>query len=151
MANVINSISIVTEQDEGPDLSYLGEFTDNPGKPGAILRPNASPREYKYFVPAMFGEETGNPDSPMQDMARMESYGESWWMVSVHAEAEIVVSGITQRIRSAGLYGIESDSDDMYFAEVERDELAGLRDVLLSLGFGGDEVRKAIENVKRNV
>lgn len=56
-------------------------------------------------------------------------------MVGVRAKAEIVVNGIHETITSPGLWGIEDDSDESYFAEVYRNELDTLCDMLKELGF----------------
>lgn len=51
-----------------------------------------------------------------------------------YAVAELVVEGVVQTIHSGGLYGIESDSDDAYRAEVEAEQLTELRAILAALG-----------------
>lgn len=76
----------------------------------------------------------------MQDYQRMEAYNRGdWGMVGLWAEA--AVSYLTgagghrrETLRSGGLWGIESDSDKAYFAEVEQDELADLRRHLEAFG-----------------
>jgi len=106
-------------------------------------------REYRYFVPAMSSDETGNPDSPMQDWKRAEGYGNEWSYMGIIAKAEIVVAGVCQTVRSAGLWGVESDSgDDYIYDEVGKDELAQLREVLESLGFGKAAISLAFKHVE---
>ena len=96
--------------------------------------------QYRYFVPAMTGEETGNPDSPMEDYRRMEAYNrDDWAMYGVVAKAEVSrpIGNGCRRIEtfsSGGLWGIESDSDDSYFAEVAAQELADLKGHLEAFG-----------------
>lgn len=136
----IVSIDFKCEYDPDPDLSHLGEYSDKP-EPGHIPRENVGRGEYGYFIPAMTGEETGNPDSPRQDYERMESYNRGeWYMCYCYAEAVVVVDGVRQKIRSAGLGGVESDSDKSYFDEVKGDELSSLCGILESLGWTKEEI-----------
>jgi hypothetical protein len=121
--------------DSSPDLSYLGEYSDSPG-PNAI-RVNRR-GAYRFFNPAMSGEETGNPDSPSQDFARRESYGDSWYMCAIRASVEVAFPNddgtfTLETIRSPGLWGIESDSGKTYLESVARDELSQLEETLSSL------------------
>lgn len=149
--------------DEDGDISDLGRFTDE-AEAGAFVRSTGEVlgdnsdtwpdfdgrgREFRFFVPAMSAEETGNPDSPKQDWRRAEDYGNGWSYVGVIAKAEIVVNGVCQIIRSGGLWGIESDSGD-YFDEVESEQLAELREVIQSLGdgFGKTAIKRAFANVE---
>lgn len=67
-----------------------------------------------------------------QDRARLAAYNKGdWHMVGVCAEAEVKVvrpgHGTVYTLRSAGLWNIESDSDQKYFDEVYRDEINGLK------------------------
>jgi hypothetical protein len=48
-----------------------------------------------------------------------------------------------QTIRSAGLWGIESDSSPEYFAEVEAEELEALRSELECIGFSSSAIDAA--------
>jgi hypothetical protein len=103
-----------------------------------------------------------------QDFERMERLNAGdWCYLGIRAEAEIqlnatatwensVVSKVSwhepiapyQTITSGGLYGIESDSDDSYFAEVESDELAELRGQLKALGFSTRAISAAFKDVQ---
>lgn len=70
-----------------------------------------------------------------------------WHHVGIVAKAVIVsANGITQTIRSGGLWGVESDSGADYMAEIERDELAALREELTALGFGKRAIEFAVKN-----
>lgn len=159
---------IETKLDESPDLSHLGEYTDTP-QPDAIIRIGrhagkfvselgeddelpSKCREFRFFVPAMTGEQTGNPDSPKQDYERMEAYSNGQWnMVGIIAKAEIrnPESMVTQVIRSGGLWGIESDSDASYLEEVGNEQLAELRAELTALGIGSRAIDVAFQNVEK--
>jgi hypothetical protein len=46
-----------------------------------------------------------------------------------------MVADTIQEVRSGGLWGIESDSDQSYFAEIEKEELSSLVTILEELGF----------------
>lgn len=151
----ITSVKIVREIDEQPDLSYLGAYSSHRDEEYSIdrhERGDMGRNEFRYFTPAMTGEETGNTDSPEQDYQRMEAYkrGE-WWMVGIYAVAEIRgESGVRQYIQSGGLWGIESDSDKSYLESVAREELEALRDELLSLGFSARSIKSALSDVELN-
>jgi hypothetical protein len=130
----IERVFIRHKIDEQPDLTNLGNYS-NTNQPGAIFRANAGTREFRYFIPAMTGEQTGNPDSPRQDFERMEAYNRGDWQ-SLGVFAEAIVSypdspncRRTERFTSSGLWGVESDSGD-YIAEVEKEQLAELKDHL---------------------
>lgn len=78
-----------------------------------------------------------------RDQYRRDVFG----FVGVWAEAEVVVNGTCQTVRSGGLWGIESDSGANYFGEVGREELDSLRDVLGGLGFSPEEIEDATADV----
>jgi hypothetical protein len=71
-----------------------------------------------------------------EDEARIDAYGRNWYMFGIRAVAtlhfpqQFTESKIIQRISSPGLFGIESDSDDDYFEEVEEEQVAILLDML---------------------
>lgn len=77
--------------------------------------------------------------------------------VGVRAEAEFFVGsklvnvGCTpvQTLTSGGLWGIESDSDEKYFAEVEQEELSQLRQQLEAIGFSKRAVSAAFKTIER--
>ena len=66
----------------------------------------------------------------------MLDFGNGWWMSGVRAIAKIEVAGTIQHISSAGLWGIESDSDDGYIKGVAGDELSALIEILTDLNGG---------------
>ncbi len=146
----ISKVSIKRIFDESPDTSYIGEYSAT-WKEGAIDRKERGDmrcRDYRYFLPA-------NPEYAEQEYARMESLcNGDFHFIGIRAEAEIQTSDdgrhwLCNTISSGGLWGIESDSGDDYFAEVERDELAALRDALTEFGFTADEIDAAIGDVER--
>jgi hypothetical protein len=121
----IQSVRVVKEVDCDPDLSWLDQ-TD-----------------------AEMGE-----GFEAESARRKESYGETWCMVGMYAEAELVHKtpqggyDATTTIRSGGLWGTESDSDSDYFQELAGEELSTLRGLLADLGLDMDGV--AVEHVERS-
>jgi hypothetical protein len=55
--------------------------------------------------------------------------------IGVRAVAQISVNGTIQHISSAGLWGIEDDSDQNYLNEVGDEEKSELRSHLRAIGF----------------
>lgn len=97
------------------------------------------------------------------DYDRMEAYtNENWRYIGVRAEAKIVIQRDIQSnlqrelhnlepiqtITSGGLWGIESDSDRSYFAEVESEELSELRTQLKAIGFSTRAISTAFKNAE---
>lgn len=94
-------------------------------------------REYSFFRPYASGEKAGTEDYQKygkQDYRRAEDYGNGWSFIGVRCEASIEVNGREQTIRSSGCWGIESDSDKEYFAEVAAEEFDQLKADLIALG-----------------
>lgn len=95
--------------------------------------------EYRYFNTS--GNYKGEPIEDIrkytrQDYARMESLNRGdWYFLGVVAKAEVSIGGTIQRIRSGGLWGIESDSEKSYIAEEESNQLAELKTILGEMGF----------------
>jgi hypothetical protein len=127
-------VQVVSRTDYDADLSYL---TD-PGRYSDLPQDEAA----KYAK---------------QDAERMATYGNDWWMVGVYAVAELrfaTPQGGWQapfKVRSCGLWGIESDSDKDYFREVGADELNQLAEQLEALGLSHDEVKAAIDAAEWNI
>lgn len=119
--------------------------------------------EYRYFNPSFnYVDKTGKPkdltpeqvrEYVRQDYARIEAlqHGD-WSVIGIRAEAEILIpsgsASLVQEITSGGLWGIESDSGESYFSEVEQDELADLRTQLSGIGFSKRAISAAIKNAK---
>lgn len=111
-------------------------------------------REYRYFNPNHENYEGCTEEEIRkycrQDFDRMESLNAGdWYYIGIRAEAIIETgSGITQRVSSGGLWGIESDSDKSYFEEVQNEELAALKAELVALGFSKRAISKAFKSVQ---
>jgi hypothetical protein len=73
---------------------------------------------------------------------RAEHEQGEWHLVGCRAEAEVVIAPETtvQTLRSGGLYGIESDSEQEYLDEVVHGEWSRLRDVLKTVGVPTDQL-----------
>ena len=77
-----------------------------------------------------------------------------WCFIGIRAEAKYSVGNsragyLQQTITSGGLWGIESDSDASYLADVESEELAILRAQLEEIGFSKRAITAAFKNVER--
>lgn len=74
-----------------------------------------------------------------EDERRMDDYGRTWYVFGIRAVAvlhfpeENTESMIIQRIRSPGLWGIESDSEKGYFREEELNQISILLDMLAQM------------------
>jgi hypothetical protein len=97
-------------------------------------------------------------ENAVKDYERMESLNRgNWCYIGIRAEAEIAISNephkrtnttwTLQEISSGGLWGIESDSDKSYLAEIETEQLSELRSQLRALGFGTRAIATAFKNV----
>lgn len=148
----IISVSVVRMVDDNPDLSWIGEYTSEPQGEHSIDREERGDMgrgEYRYFVPAISPEESGNPASVEADYQQMERYNAGdWCMLGIKAVAEVVMTGnVVQRVSSGGLWGVESDSEESYLQEVGDEELGTLREELESMGFTTRQINAAFKQV----
>jgi hypothetical protein len=139
---------IIIHHEPDSDLSYLGRYSAEPGPDDRTvdrvalghIREGCLHREYRYFIAAMSGGDTGNPDSVRQDYERVEAYNRGeWYEMGIYAVAEVsyatgVGSRRIERLQSGGLWGIRSDSSPEYIEEVEQNELDDLREHLGHFG-----------------
>ncbi len=149
----IESIVIKIMDDDCPDTSYLGEYTDN-AEPGVIViaeneyleklgedyEPQRRGRDYLYFKPVAGDEKVGTDDYytyGMQDYKRMKGLNDgSWSYVGIQADAIVKYptgnnSYRLETLSSSGLWGIESDCDD-YLQEVMKEQIDELREHLMT-------------------
>lgn len=145
---VLQEVRICVEQDESPDTSHLGTYNSTGHlDPSRVVdraaRGDQARGTYRFFVAAMSPTETGNPDSVEQDYQRMEALNAGHWhYLGLWAEATVLVpfpkgngfGGTLQRIRSGGLWGIESDIDTAVLEDFARQELSDLRGQLEAFG-----------------
>lgn len=120
---IVEKIIVKHEIDEYPDLSFLGKFSDNPGK--YPIKHNGSRGSYHYF----------NADNVENMTQAKENYNEMMrfenndiFMMGIKAYAVINIptdnnSWIIQHITSGGLWGIESNSDKDYIKTIESEQI----------------------------
>jgi len=116
-------------------------------------------REYRYFNPSFnYVDEKGQPidgNTPeeirkyvAQDYARMEGLQRgNWVFIGIGAKAEVVIGGVCQKVTSGGLWGIESDSEESYIREEERNQLSELRRILYEMGFNKRAIAAAVREM----
>jgi hypothetical protein len=92
----------------------------------------------------------------LQDYARMESLNNgNFCFIGIRAEAEysLIESDrcglLIQEVSSGGLWGIESDSEPAYLAEIEQEELSELKKQLRAIGFSSRAIATAFKNAER--
>jgi hypothetical protein len=142
----ITTVRIVAVPDDNPDLSYLGYYAHDVSevdtdKYTIIDRGDGDAWRggERYFV-SSFNYEGETPEDrekyARQDYNRMKSYrGGHWWTVCVFVEADVLLPGEgTRKVKSPGIWGIESDSGEPYVYEVGQDEVGELRHELEKLG-----------------
>lgn len=135
---ILKSIKIKEIVEDSPDLSYLGQFANQPkGNFSIEHEPNDS-RSFNWFN----AENVATDKEAQQNYERAASYGDSWNAIGIKAIAEIhipfEVNGHEtnykiETIDSGGLWGIESDSDDVYKNEVAQDQIEELQGYLKTL------------------
>lgn len=155
----ILSVKVERWTDSYTENEKLGVYSNTPGPAGRTVDRKALGHtglgEYRYFIAANSGKDTGNPASVREDYDRTEALNRGeWYYLGIVAKAGITLPGSTlvQRITSGGLWGIESDSEAGYFAEVEAEELADLRGELETIGFTKRQIDlafRAVEHVNR--
>jgi len=122
MDPTIKEVRLAIEQDNDPDLSYLGVYSSKL-EPGGIDRQEPG-RDYGHGEYRFFNPGCGNPEYIEQDYARHEAYNRGDWrcvglVVTVVRECS---HGFTDE-QTASVWGVESDySDECYlrstFAEL---------------------------------
>ena len=134
MRATIASIRLAILVDESPDLSEL--------KPDVDRYAGCTPEEIATYL--------------AQDAERLASYGVDWESIGIRASATIRFSedqsvwAITNKIESAGLWGIESDSGSDEFDSIGDAELSDLEDMLAALGFSSEDIATAFADVKKD-
>ena len=110
----IESIEVIELPDDQPDLSWLEDTED---------------KDKKHLK---------------QDKARLEEYNQGYWsMIGIRAKAVITINGTLETIESAGLWGIESDSDPSYLEEIGKEEKSELGEMLKEIGFSQSQIKEA--------
>ena len=124
----IESIKVKRLDDENPDLSHLESSVLN----GKIDSCCYSQEDYD-------NDRENTEKYIRQDNERLESYGSSWWMLGVVAEAQVSydIGQGNRRLEcftSGGIWGVESDSGEDYFETLEQEELNDLKQHLETFG-----------------
>lgn len=177
----IESITIKHMADDYPDLTWLGEYSNkvpacaDRRRGDFVFRHKAGPRECKYFIPG-YGtvaeirvdlRARGYSRGVAEEMARaqirkgfkrMEDYGNSWAMIGIQAEAMVKYrirpndkDWRLEHFKSGGVWGIESDSGNDHLEDIEREELADLREHLkrFSIRMNKKEWARLIANIEK--
>jgi hypothetical protein len=150
LTNATEDVPVFAALDDAADIlsDLQDELTECDCNGGDMRR-----HEYRYFNPSQnYGGCTPAEIRKYvkQDYARMESLNRGdWQYIGIAARAEIVVGMVSQTIRSSGLWGIESDSDQSYIKDVEQEQLDELRDQLIALGFSRRAIATAMKSVLR--
>lgn len=146
MSKTIELIRVERVADKSPDLSYLGEYSD---KPAAVhidreARGDMKRGEFRYFNLG-----TGDAEYIEADYETMEAYERgNWCMYGIRAEVH--VNGTVHTIYSAGLWGVQSNSEESYLDEVGLEQIDELADTLKEFGFSIAEIKAAgVANHKR--
>jgi hypothetical protein len=131
----LKSITAKREIDTDADLSFLGTFSDTKGR--FAVKHSDGPRTLKWFN----ADNVSNmKDARLQYKDMMEFENGNRSMMGVFAVAKLLINGTIQTIRSAGLWGIDSSSDEKYFNDIEIEEVFTLIDMLRELGFTEQEI-----------
>ena len=65
--------------------------------------------------------------------------------IGIYSKAIVQLgNSLLQTIKSGGLWGIESDSDQSYLKEIEREEISQLTQELTAIGFSQSTIKSAI-------
>ena len=145
----VESIKTIRVIDDNPDLSYLKtSYSDYYGEDGSNwLRLS---KEDKQKVIKKYGSlQDASIVYMAQDEHRLQEYYEGkWHMLGISAEATVLIPAGSepptykiQKITSGGLWGIESDSNEEYLKQVEKEQVDELRGYLRILNVkGADEI-----------
>lgn len=83
-----------------------------------------------------------------RDKKRLENYGNTWVAIGIFAEAEVSYKeGDHKRLewlKSGGLWGIESDSDESYLKTIETEQIQDLLHHLKRFGVSLNNKNKII-------
>lgn len=109
-------------------------------------------REFRYFNPNA-NNYAGEPDEDirkycLQDYNRARTFGDQWSYIGIRAQADVYIDSLRQTLTSGGLWGVETDSDQSYFAEIAQEELSQLRQQLHAIGFTKRAISAAFRDVK---
>ncbi len=136
--------------DESGEADWLGKYSNEPGEPSKTIDrrtlKHCGPGQLPFFI----AENVENWEQALSNYTRMEAgIRGKWYLIGIRAEAEVRLTGDTvQRITSGGLWGIESDSEENYFKQIEGEQLAELAAELLAIGFTAEEIKEAFDKAE---
>ena len=124
-------------------------MTDPPARRRVVAAPARRPPTELQSVRVLIEQDPDADASYLEqdefeDRAAAHDRGE-FDFVGVRAEADVLIDGIPQTLASAGLYGIESDSEDEYFEEIFVQEWTALRGVLKTVGVPTEKLPLAVD------
>lgn len=118
-------ITIIHQVDTNPDLSWLGEYSNTPALHSIDRkeRGDMGRNEFRYFNLG-----AGEAEYLEKDYERMEAYNQDGWhMIGVIAVAVVEPEiGDVEEVRSAGVWGVESDSGKDHLNEMGDEEITEL-------------------------
>lgn len=107
----VSKLRIVVEADTDPDLSHL---------------------EQDY---ADVADEAERGKYVSEDLERRAAYDrDEWHMTGIYLVADVVVRGARQKVRTPGVWGVESDCGEAYVRETADQEYHELKDILGDMG-----------------
>jgi hypothetical protein len=159
MIKKIDSITVVSEIDYDPDLSDIGEWTNEfsvgvmdsstgefVSEPLPSEYVSGYPSYYRYIKPYAGGEEVGSPEYETyakQDFETLKKIEKNEiWFVHIFARAKIVIHNTIQVIETPGIWGIEVWDDESLseaYDESGKDEISNLKNILYVLSFTPEE------------
>lgn len=144
----IEEVHVMWFDDDGMSPDFLGEYTDDPA-PGAEwidrkkLGDAEGRHECRYFVPS-------DPENGMEDYRRYEAFSRGEWHLEGCVAHVIVSYPIGQgsrrleKLSSGGIWGIESDSGDLYKLETEIQQLEDLKKHVEVFGVAWSDREEAV-------
>ena len=147
----IQKVTVEQIPDEHTDLSYLGEFTDNPDKMVQryrIIAHSNDRRHALYFV----ADNVENRKQAESNYNRIMRYVNGYVCdYGIKAVATVLVRAgnheHTTTLESGGLWGVPSD-DNEGIQETTESQLSELKDLLKAFGFTTRSINSALRKVE---
>jgi hypothetical protein len=150
----ISEIVIQKVNDDYPDISYLGTFSNTPAAQFSILRSEEITGVEKGTYPYFNAANVDSMEQAMENYQRALAFDRGDVVsLGVRAAAHVKTSAngkewMLHTIKTGGLYGVDSDSEQDYFSEIATQELAELCDVLREFGFTQQDIDNALSTVR---
>lgn len=118
----LNSITVHMVSDQDADLSWLDQSD----------------------------EEMGEGFEDASNQRKIDYHNGEWEMMGVYVTADVTGNGLASiTVRSAGLWGIESDSGPEYFEEVAHEQIAEVVNELRAMGISEEEITEEVKYAYR--